>query len=99
MCPQRSPAEARSASTFSGARGVAATVGFATVAEVAFASAGAEDSDAFASALSAGADTRVSVTVGSVFFVGDGDAVEEGSGYCEWLAVLEGLGLDEEFSL
>ena len=97
MCPQRSPAEARSASTFSGARGVAATVGFATVAEVPFASAGAEDSDAFASALSAGADTRVSVTVGSVFFVGD--AVEEGSGYCEWLAVLEGLGLDEEFSL
>jgi len=97
MCPQRSPAEARSASTFSGARGVSAAVGFA--AEVAFASAGAEDSDAFASALSAGADTRVSVTVGSVFFVGDGDAVEEGSGYCEWLAVLEGLGLDEEFSL
>jgi hypothetical protein len=95
MCPQRSPAEARSASTFSGARGVSAAVGFA--AEVAFASAGAEDSDAFASALSAGADTRVSVTVGSVFFVGD--AVEEGSGYCEWLAVLEGLGLDEEFSL
>ena len=95
MCPQRSPAEARSASTFSGARGVSAAVGFA--AEVAFASAGAEDSDAFASALSAGTDTRVSVTVGSVFFVGD--AVEEGSGYCEWLAVLEGLGLDEEFSL
>ena len=24
---------------------------------------------------------------------------EEGSGYCEWLAVLEGLGVDEEFSL
>jgi hypothetical protein len=39
------------------------------------------------------------VTVGSVFFVGVGDAVEEGSGYFEWLAVLEGLGLDEEFSL
>jgi len=95
MCPQRSPAEARSTSIFSGARGVSAAVGFA--AEVAFASVGAEDSDAFASALSAGADTRVSVTVGSVFFVGD--AVEEGSGYCEWLAVLEGLGLDEEFSL
>ena len=54
---------------------------------------------AFASALSAGADTRVSVTVGSVFFVGVGDAVEEGSGYFKWLAVLEGLGVDEEFSL
>jgi hypothetical protein len=39
------------------------------------------------------------VTVGSVFFVGVGDAVEEGSGYFEWLAVLEALGLDEEFSL
>ena len=73
--------------------GVAAAVG------VSFASAGAEDSDAFASALSAGADTWVSVMVGSVFFVGDGDAVEEGSGYFEWLAVLEGLGIDEEFSL
>jgi hypothetical protein len=25
--------------------------------------------------------------------------VEEGSGYFEWLAVLEALGVDEEFSL
>ena len=74
-------------------------MGVAAATGVAFASAGAVDSDAFASVLSAGADTRVSVTVGSVFFVGVGDAVEEGSGYFEWLAVLEGLGIDEEFSL
>jgi hypothetical protein len=70
---------------------------------VSFASAGAEDSDAFASVLSAGAGTWVSVTVGSVLFAGSalfvGDAVEDGSGYFEWLAVPEALGFDEEFSL
>ena len=72
-----SPAEARQPPPFSGARG-SLNGGRVRGRGCPSRLSGAEDSDAFASALSLRGYTRVSVTVGSVFFVGDRDAVEEG---------------------
>ena len=97
MCPQRSPAEARSASTFSGARGVSAAAGLASATGVAFVSATAEDAEGTESAVEAGA--VVSVTVGLVVacgvgVFGVGVAVEEGSGWRVGEAVAVGFGED-----